>query len=98
MIVNVKRFKFEHLQSFTAVCTHGSIRRAARVMGVRGSTVSRRIRDLELTLGVSLIERSRTGIVPTSDGLLFLAKSNSVMFALEEAFSPSTPWLDRLGE
>ena len=43
------------------VAEHLSIRRAAGVLGVRQSAVSRRIRSLEDALGVSLFERYHGG-------------------------------------
>lgn len=40
-----------------AVAKHLSFRAAARVLGIRPSAVSRRVRTLEDALGVSLFER-----------------------------------------
>lgn len=43
-----------------------SFRRAARTLGVRQSAVSRRVRELEDELGVSLFERDRAGVRVTN--------------------------------
>lgn len=45
-----------------------SFRRAARMLGVRQSTVSRRVRSLEDKLGVSLFERYAGGVRLTAAG------------------------------
>jgi len=47
------------------VADHASFSRAARVLGVRQSAVSRRIQALEDELGVSLFERQLNGVRPT---------------------------------
>ena len=44
------------------VAEHLSFSRAAQVLGVRQSAVSRRVRALEDKLGVSLFERDHTGV------------------------------------
>jgi DNA-binding transcriptional LysR family regulator len=50
----------------------GSIRRAADILGVPQSTVSRRIQHLERRLGFELFERRRTGVQTTRAGKEFL--------------------------
>ncbi len=51
-----------------AAAEHGSFRRAAASLGVRQSTLSRRIRQLEEELGVRLFERSSGGVRVTAAG------------------------------
>lgn len=46
----------------------GSFRKAATALGVRASVVSRRVRALEDTIGVSLFQRQSQGVHPTSAG------------------------------
>jgi DNA-binding transcriptional LysR family regulator len=57
-----------------AVSAAGSFSAAARLLGVRQSTVSRRIQALEDFVGVSLFERSGSGIRPTEAGRQLLAR------------------------
>ncbi|MFT3967408.1 MAG: LysR family transcriptional regulator [Sphingobium sp.] len=57
-----------HLRHVLLVSRHRSFRRAAATLGLRPSTVSRRIRYVELRLGVKLFERSNKGIQATPAG------------------------------
>lgn len=67
----------------------GSFSGAARLLGVRQSTVSRQVRSIEDEIGVSLFERQGIGIRPTDAGQLFLARLSHVRqlvtAALDEA-------------
>ncbi|MEX8194189.1 LysR family transcriptional regulator [Comamonas guangdongensis] len=50
----------------------GSVRSAAEKLGIVPSAVSRQISLLEESLGVALLERHRSGVVPTQAGQLIL--------------------------
>lgn len=52
--------------------TSGSVRHAAEKLGIVPSAVSRQIALLEEELGLVLLERHRSGVVPTAAGLLLL--------------------------
>ncbi len=52
--------------------TTGSVRHAAEKLGIVPSAVSRQIALLEEELGMSLLERHRSGVVPTAAGQLLL--------------------------
>src|SRR6516164_8665179 len=54
------------------VAEHLSFRGAARELGVRQAAVSRRVRELEDALGVSLFERSPHGLNITNAGAQFI--------------------------
>ncbi len=56
------------LQHALLVLEHGSFRRAALVVGVRPSVISRRVRALEDAIGVSLFNRTSRGIQTTIAG------------------------------
>ena len=56
----------------TGVYENGSIRAAARAMGVAPSAVQRVIAAAERQLAVELFERSVTGVTPTAAGLLLV--------------------------
>ena len=47
---------FQQLQTFLAVCHHGSFSRAAREIGRSQPAVSRQVRQLEGSLGAPLLE------------------------------------------
>ena len=56
------------LRYFLAVVRKGSIRRAAETLNVAASAISRQVTDLELRLGLPLLERLPRGVVPTEAG------------------------------
>ena len=62
-----------------------SFRRAARVLGVRQSVVSRRVRGLEDALGVSLFERYHAGVRVTAAGARFFDQARDALLQLDYA-------------
>jgi DNA-binding transcriptional LysR family regulator len=62
-----------------------SFRRAAGVLGVRQSAVSRRVRDLEDEIGVSLFERNHAGVRVTNAGARFLQQAREALLQLDQA-------------
>jgi DNA-binding transcriptional LysR family regulator len=67
------------------VAEHLSFSRAARVLGVRQSAVSRRVRELEDKLGVSLFERDASGVRVTEAGRRFLGRSGAALAEIDYA-------------
>ncbi len=67
------------------VAEHLSFSRAAQVLGVRQSAVSRRVRALEDMLGVSLFERETTGVRLTEAGRRFLERSRPALAEIDHA-------------
>lgn len=67
------------------VADHASLSRAARVLAVRQSVVSRRIQALEDKLGVSLFERRLDGVIPTLAGLRFFEQMRTAMAGIDHA-------------
>ena len=68
-----------------AVGEYLSFRRAAAALGVRQSTVSRRVRQLEDELGVSLFERHRAQVRVTNAGAAFLKQAREALNQLDHA-------------
>lgn len=58
---------------------HRSLRQAAETLSIRQSTLSRRLRGLEFTLGVQLFERTNGGTRPTIEGLEFLEAARRII-------------------
>ena len=58
--------------SFVKTVEHGSFTKAAEIMNYSQSGISRMIGDLEKEWGISLLERSKMGVRPTSDGIKLL--------------------------
>lgn len=73
------RVSLRHLQFILAASRHGSLRRAAKVLQIRQSTISRAIRELEKHLAVVLLVRSSGGVRPTSAGLEFLETAGRLL-------------------
>lgn len=76
-------FELRHLRYALAVADHCSFRRAAEALGVHQSALSRRVRDLEDRVGVSLFERGRDGVRPTAAGEALLRDIRRSIGALE---------------
>lgn len=73
------------LRYFLTAAEHLNYARAAGIVGVHSSTLSRQVRQLEDNLGVSLFERHRNGIRLTVAGRQFLTRTQRFMFELERA-------------
>ncbi len=59
---------WDDLKFFLAVCRTGSVRSAAKSLGVNHATVSRRINSFELSLGQRLFDRTAKGYARTKLG------------------------------
>ena len=59
---------WEEIKTFREVMDAGTVRAAAKALKVHHSTVSRRIEQLEASLGVALFERRPEGYFPTQAG------------------------------
>jgi len=67
------------LQTFTAVAQAGSFTEAARVLGVRQSTVSQQIRKLEQRTGRRYIDRDTHSVALTPDGEVLLEHARAIL-------------------
>lgn len=69
------------LDVFTTVIEVGSLGKAARVHGISQPSVSVRMRNLERQLGLQLLDRTTTGCVPTSDGIVVAGWADEILQA-----------------
>lgn len=69
---NVGNPTLKQLQYLDAVAQAGSFRAAAQKLGVSQPTITSQIAALEEALGMTLLERSRTGTLPSSAGRALL--------------------------
>lgn len=69
---------WDDLRYFLAVARHGTLAGAGRALGVKHSTVLRRIAGFERDLGLRLFERHPQGYVPTAAGLDLLETARKV--------------------
>jgi molybdate transport repressor ModE-like protein len=74
------------LRLLHAIETTGSISEAARVHGVSQPAASKRIRELERSMAVSLLERTPTGSQLTSEGRIVVDWAERVFETIEQMF------------
>ncbi len=74
MTVELKQLRYA-----IAAADHRSFRRAAEVLGLKQSTLSRSIRQMEERLGAALFERSSGGVRATPAGQEFLRAARSIL-------------------
>ena len=79
-----RRIDLTSLQLFVAVCERGSIGKAAEQEFLATSAVSKRLSDLEATVGTSLLYRTARGATPTPAGQSLLHHARSVLFSLDK--------------
>lgn len=72
-------FNIGQLRFAIAAADHGSFYRAALVMGVEQSTVSRKILKLERVIGVKIFNRSRAGVTTTFAGDQFIRSAKPMV-------------------
>ena len=60
------------LKSLVAIVQTGSFQSAARALGLAQPTVSQHLQKLEEQVGVTLVQRSRSGCQPTTRALAFM--------------------------
>lgn len=77
--------KLSHLRDAVAVAETGSLRAAARHLGVAQPAMTRSIRELEHELGLPLFERHAKGVRPTEFGLAFVRRAAIVQSELRRA-------------
>ena len=76
--------EIRHLRYFIAVAEEGSLLHAAeRRLHTSQPSLSRQIRDLELELGVKLLERKARGIELTAAGRIFLDHARLALMQIE---------------
>lgn len=73
------------LGDFHRVATSGSLSKASRESGRPKATLSRRIRQLEESLGVRLVERGRHALRLTADGQALYERTHTLLRDIEEA-------------
>jgi LysR family transcriptional regulator, regulator of abg operon len=71
--------KFTQLRNLVAIADRGSLRAAARHLGLAQPAVSRSLQELERELGVALFERRAQGMVLTPVGISVARRANVVL-------------------
>lgn len=70
--------------SFVKTAEYGSFTKAAEILNYTQSGISRMIADLEKEWGITLFERSKNGVKPTSDGVKLLPYARNLCADFEK--------------
>lgn len=73
------------LRNFSTIVETGSIRAAARKLGISQPSATKGLRTLEQQLDTTLVQRNSRGIVLTDAGRAFLVRARAVMAELQHA-------------
>ena len=73
------------LSDFNLVAAHGGFGRASRISGRSKATLSRRVAELERSLGVRLMERGAQSLRLTDEGQSLYARTNGPLSEIVEA-------------
>lgn len=77
--------RLHHIRDLVAVIESGSIRAAARKLGLSQPAVTKCLRSLEAELRIQLVKRTPQGIVPTPAGRAFFARARAIQEELRKA-------------
>ena len=94
-----RRLKLSDLHLFITVAEMGSMGKAAERLGISQPSVSKAIADVEHTIGVRLLDRTATGVVPTAYGRALLKRSMGAFDELRQGIKDMEFLADpRVGE
>ena len=75
------------LKYFYEVVNEGNITRASENLMVSQPAITKAIKELESSLDVKLLERSKKGVVPTVEGTILYENAKQVLGQLNTTFS-----------
>lgn len=79
----MRNLDLKTLRLLVAVCDAGNMKDAAVEQHIEPSAISKRIAQLEDTLGTTVLVRGRHGAVPTAAGRALLEHARSVLFTMD---------------
>jgi LysR family transcriptional regulator, regulator of abg operon len=71
--------KLSHFRSAAAIAEHGSLRAAARHLGIAQPTLTRGLSELEREIGATLFERRSKGMIATPLGEAFVKRATAIL-------------------
>jgi LysR family transcriptional regulator, regulator of abg operon len=77
--------KLNALHALVEAVNEGSLRAAARKLGVTQPALTKMVRELERELGATLLQRTTTGVTPTAQGKILHARAVAARKELDEA-------------
>jgi DNA-binding transcriptional LysR family regulator len=80
-----RRLKLRDLHILLTVVKHGAMAKAAVELAISQPAVSKAIADIEHTFGVRLLDRSRSGIEPTTYGRALVARGQAIFDELKHS-------------
>jgi LysR family transcriptional regulator for metE and metH len=78
----LRQISLKQMRGFEAVVTSRSVSAAARELHLTPPAISLQLRDLETTIGIPLLERSESGLIPTLAGQELYAASLEIRGSL----------------
>jgi DNA-binding transcriptional LysR family regulator len=80
-----RRLKLRDLHILLSVMQHGSMAKAAVALAISQPAVSKAVADMEQTVGLRLLDRSRNGIEPTRYGRALARHGTTIFDELKQA-------------
>ena len=80
-----RRVRLRDLETLAAVVQAGGMRKASHALHLSPAAVSKAVGELELTLGLPLLERGRRGVTPTPFGEALVRRSKTLTDELQGA-------------
>jgi DNA-binding transcriptional LysR family regulator len=77
--------RLSQIRNFVSIVEAGSIRAAARSLGVSHPALTKSLRQLEDELRVQLVQRTTRGAAPTKPGRAFLARARVILAEVRKA-------------
>lgn len=74
----MKNLTLRHLRATQEIGKHGTIVRAANVLGLTPSAITIQLKQLEEDAGIVLFDRTNDGVRPTTAGLAFIDAAQSI--------------------
>jgi LysR family transcriptional regulator, regulator of abg operon len=71
--------KLSHFRNAAAIAEHGSLRAAARHLGIAQPTLTRGLSELEREIGATLFERRSKGMIATPLGEAFVRRATAIL-------------------
>ena len=71
--------KLQQLRYVIQVAESGSLTAAAEKLFVAQPSLSKAVSELEREMDITIFTRSRTGVVPTEEGMRFLSRARQVI-------------------
>ena len=77
--------QLRHINAMVAVADTGSLRAGAKRLGISQPALTKAIREIETLMGVSLLQKTVRGTVPTDAGRIFLVRARSIVEEMQRA-------------